>query len=412
MKEKLMNNSFTDLNVNSNIIEGLLKQGITIPTPIQASSILPALENKDIIGEAFTGSGKTLAYLIPMFHKIDTSKREMQGIILAPTHELAIQIEDQIKLLADNSGVPVTSMSIIGEVNINNQIKKLKDNKPHIIVGTTGRILDLIKKKKIAAHTIKTIVIDEGDNLLDPKRADVVKDIIKTTMKDRQLMLFSASIKIDTLAAATDLMKDPVVIKSEDKPVINPNIEHMFVVCDRRDKFEILRKIIVAVKPEKAIIFVNDNEDIELTTVKLNYHSKDCFAMNGKISKEDRKLAIESFRTGKIKILVSSDITARGLDVEGITHVFHLDLPLKLNEYLHRSGRTARGDAHGISICITTIKQLNIIKQYERAFTVKFAEKKVFGGALEDTHYASESKQDKPQKKFYDKKDSNPNSHK
>ena len=118
-------------------------------------------------------------------------------------------------------------------------------------------------------------------------------------------------------------------------------------MCDRRDKFETLRKILVAVKPEKAIIFVNDNEDIELTTVKLNYHSKDCFAMNGKISKEDRKLAIESFRNGKIKILVSSDVTARGLDVEGITHVFHLDLPLKLNEYLHRSGRTARGDAHG-----------------------------------------------------------------
>ena len=407
-----MNNSFTDLNVNSNIIEGLKMQGITIPTPIQASSILPALENKDIIGEAFTGSGKTLAYLIPMFHKIDTSKREMQGIILAPTHELAIQIEEQIKLLAENSKVPVTSMSIIGEVNINNQIKRLKDNKPHIIVGSTGRILDLIRKKKITAHTIKTIVIDEGDNLLDPKRADIAKEIIKTTMKDRQLMVFSASIKSETLETATSLMKDPVIIKSEDKPVINPNIEHMLVVCDRRDKFETLRKILVAVKPEKAIVFVNDNEDIELTTVKLNYHSKDCFAMNGKISKEDRKLAIESFRNGKIKILVSSDVTARGLDVEGITHVIHLDLPLKLNEYLHRSGRTARGDAHGISICLATVKQLNIVKKYEKEFKIKFKEKKVFGGVLEDSHYASESRQDKPNNRPYSSKTNNSKFHK
>jgi len=390
-----MENSFTNLNINPNIIEGLKKQGITVPTPIQASSILPALENKDVIGEAFTGSGKTLAYLIPLFHKIDTSKREMQGIILAPTHELAIQIEEQIKLLAENSKVPVTSMSIIGEVNINNQIKRLKDNKPHIIVGSTGRILDLIRKKKITAHTIKTIVIDEGDNLLDPKRSDIAKEIIKTTMKDRQLMVFSASIKPETLETAKSLMKDPVIIKSEDKPLMNPNIEHMFVVCDRRDKFETLRKVLVAVNPEKAIIFVNDNEDIELTTVKLNYHSKDCFAMNGKISKEDRKLAIESFRSGKIKILVSSDVTARGLDVEGITHVIHLDLPLKLNEYLHRSGRTARGDAHGTSICLATVKQLNIIKKYEKEFKIKFQEKKVFGGVLEDTHYVSESKQDK-----------------
>lgn len=401
-----MNNSFNDLNLNSNIIEGLKKQGITIPTAIQASSILPALENKDIIGEAFTGSGKTLAYLIPLFHKIDTSKREMQGIILAPTHELAIQIEDQIKLLSENSNVPVTSLSIIGDVNINNQIKKLKDTKPHIIVGSTGRILDLIRKKKITAHTIKTIVIDEGDNLLDPKRASVTQDIIKTTMRDRQLMVFSASIKPETLEIAESLMKEPVILKSEEKPAMNPNIEHMFVVCDRRDKFETLRKILVAVKPEKAIIFVNDNEDIELTTVKLNYHSKDCFAMSGKISKEDRKLAIESFRNGKIKILVSSDVTARGLDVEGITHVFHLDLPLKLNEYLHRSGRTARGNASGTSICITTIKQLNIIKKYEKEFSIKFIEKKIFGGVLEDTNPSSKAKEFKPKSKSFNNKTS------
>lgn len=399
-----MSTSFTDLNLNSNIIEGLKKQGITIPTPIQASAIMPAFENKDVIGEAFTGSGKTLAYLIPLFHKIDTTKREMQGIILAPTHELAIQIEDQIKLLAENSGVPLTSLSIIGDVNINNQIKKLKDIKPHIIVGSTGRILDLIQKKKITAHTIKTIVIDEGDNLLDPKRDAITKNIIKTTMKDRQLMVFSASIKPETLETAKSLMKDPIILKTESKPSINPNIKHMFIVCERRDKFETLRKLLVAVNPEKAIIFVNDNDDIELTTVKLNYHSKDCFAMTGKISKEDRKLAIESFRNGKIKILVSSDVTARGLDVEGVTHVFHLDLPLKLNEYLHRSGRTARGNAHGTSICLATAKQLNIIKKYEKEFNIQFEQKKVFGGILEDYAYTPDQKSPKVKSNSYNNK--------
>ncbi|NRT34269.1 DEAD/DEAH box helicase [Clostridium beijerinckii] len=399
-----MINSFSDLNLNSSIIEGLQKQNINIPTSIQADSILPALEGKDIIGEAFTGSGKTLAYLLPLFHKIDTSKREMQGIILAPTHELAKQIEDQIKLLAENSSFPITSLSIIGDVNINNQIRKLKEIKPHIIVGSTGRILDLIRKKKITAHTIKTIVIDEGDNLLDPKRANITKDIIKSTMRDRQLMLFSASIRPETLETAKSLMKDPIIIKSESKPLMNPNIEHMFILCERRDKFETLRKILVAVKPEKAIIFVNNNDDIEITTAKLNYHSKDCFAMTGKISKEDRKLAIESFRTGKIKILVSSDVTARGLDVADITHVFHLDLPLKLNEYLHRSGRTARGNAHGTSICILTVQQLNIIKKYEREFNIQFKEKKVFGGVLEDANYNSNTKQYEQKNKSYSSK--------
>ncbi|MFT8348415.1 DEAD/DEAH box helicase [Clostridium saccharoperbutylacetonicum] len=407
-----MNNSFSDFNLNSNIIEGLKKQGITTPTTIQSLSITPAIENKDIIGEAFTGSGKTLAYLLPLFHKIDINKKEMQGIILAPTHELAIQIEDQIKLLAQNSNVPLTSLCIIGDVNINNQIKKLKEIKPHIIVGSTGRILDLIQKKKITAHTIKTIVIDEADNLLDPKRSIVTQNIIKTTMRDRQLMMFSASIKAETLETAKTLMKEPVIIKGEDKPQINPNIEHMLVVCERRDKFETLRKLLVAVKPEKAIIFVNDNEDIELTTVKLNYHSKDCFAMTGKISKEDRKLAIESFKSGKIKILVSSDVTARGLDVEGITHVFHLDLPLKLNEYLHRSGRTARGDAHGTSICLTTIKQLSIIKKYEKEFKVEFKQKKVFGGILEDYHYSPDETPEKKHNESHSNKFNNSKFHK
>lgn len=391
--------TFNDLNLDSNIIEGLKKQGITDPTSIQATAITPAMENKDVIGEAFTGSGKTLAYLLPIFHKINTSKREMQAIVLAPTHELALQIEAQIKLLAENSSVPVTSFSVIGDVNINNQIKKLKEIKPHIIVGSTGRILDLIRKKKITAHTIKTIVIDEGDNLLDPKRAQITKDIIKTTMRDRQLLVFSASIKPETLLTCERLMKEPVIIKSEEKAEMNPNIEHMLFVCDRRDKFETLRKIIVAAKPEKAIIFVNSNEDIEMTTAKLNFHSKDCFAMNGHISKEDRKLAIESFRNGKIKILVSSDVTARGLDVEGVTHIFHLDLPLKVNEYLHRAGRTARGNNTGVSIAIATVKQLNIIKKYEKEFNIKFEEKEAFGGKILYKNIPSEAYNERTPKK-------------
>lgn len=379
-----MNKSFKELNLNSNIINGLKKQGITEPTTIQSSCIIPAIENKDIIGESYTGSGKTLAYLLPLFEKIDTSKREMQALVLAPTHELALQIENQIKLLAKNSEVAMTSLSIIGDVNINNQIKKLKEVKPHIIVGSTGRILDLINKKKITAHTIKTIVIDECDNLLDPKKIDLTKKVIKTTMRDRQLMAFSASIKEDVLTCTKELMKDPVVIKSDEKPQLNPNIEHLFFVCEKRDKFETLRKIIAATNPQKAIVFVNNSDDIDMTTIKLNYHSKDCFAMSSHISKEDRKLAIDSFRSGKIKILVSSDLTARGLDVKDVTHIFHLDLPLKFNEYLHRSGRSARGSKSGTSICIATPKELNIIKKYEKEFNVKFKEKRVYGGKIED----------------------------
>ena len=197
-----MNKSFNELNISESIINGLAKQNITIPTGIQETSIPFALENKDIIAEAHTGTGKTLAFLIPIFEKINYEKREMQAIILAPTHELVMQIETQIKLLASNSSMGITSLSIMGESNIEKQIKKLKEIKPHIIVGSPGRILDLIRKKKITAHTIKTIVLDEADNLLSKNKPAIIKDIIKSTMKDRQLMFFSASINNETLKLA------------------------------------------------------------------------------------------------------------------------------------------------------------------------------------------------------------------
>lgn len=222
-----MNKSFNELNINQSIVMALKKQNITTPTGIQETSIPFALENKDIIAEAHTGTGKTLAFLIPIFEKINLEKREMQAIILAPTHELVVQIESQIKLLATNSHMDIKSLSIMGESNIEKQIKKLKEIKPHIIVGSPGRILDLIKKRKITAHTIKTIVLDEADNLLSKNKPTIIKDIIKSTMKDRQLMFFSASINKETLNLAKTLVKEVEIIKIENKSEINPRIEHI-----------------------------------------------------------------------------------------------------------------------------------------------------------------------------------------
>lgn len=379
-----MINSFEELNLNLNIIEGLKKQNITLPTHIQSLAIPLALENKDIIAEAYTGSGKTLAFLTPIFQKINDDKREMQAIILAPTHELVIQIESQIKLLSQNANMKVTSLSIIGEANIDRQIKKLKEIKPHIIVGTCGRVLDLIKKKKIAAHTIKTIVIDEADNLLDEKNIENIEGIIKSTMRDRQLMCFSATINEKAINVAKDLMKEPTILKTTEKSLINPNIEHMYVLCEQREKFDVLRKLIAATNPNKSIVFTNKAYDIEKVVLKLNYHDKNTFGLYGNIDKEKRRVAIESFRNGKIHILVSSDLSARGMDVCDITHIFNLDLPRSSKEYLHRSGRTARGNASGTSICLVTKYELNDLKKYEKVLKIKFKGKKLYRGQLQD----------------------------
>lgn len=377
-----MNKSFKELGLNENIINGLEKQGITEPTEIQVLTIPSALENKDVIGEAHTGSGKTLAFVCPLFQKVNTEKREMQALILAPTHELVMQIEAQIKLLAENSEMPVTSLTIIGDVNIDKQIKRLRDVKPHIVVGTPGRVIDLIRKKKITAHTLKTIVIDEGDNLLDNTSAKTVQEIIKTTMRDRQLMVFSATISKGTLEVAQSIMKEPEVLKSERETTLNPNIEHIYIEVDQRDKFETLRKLIAATNPEKAIVFLNNGYEINAVTEKLNYHDKATFGVHKRLTKEQRQLALEKFRNGKINILVSSDVSARGLDVPGVTHIINLDCPINYNEYLHRAGRTARGNASGTTISLVTPKEISSIKGYEKKFKIKINKKILKGGNL------------------------------
>jgi ATP-dependent RNA helicase DeaD len=376
-----MSNSFSALGLNLNLIEGLKKEGITEPTDIQIKSIPLALQNKDIISQSQTGTGKTLAYLLPIFQKIDSSKKEMQTIILAPTHELSIQIDKEIQLLSKNSGLPITSTSIIGEVNIKRQIDKLKE-KPHIIVGSTGRIFELIKKKKISAHTIKTIVIDEGDKLLDANNLDGVKDVIKTTMRDRQLMLFSATITAETLNIAKDLMKDPEFVKVEDKNIVNENINHIHFVCERRDKMEILRKLIASINPQRAIVFINKTEETQVTTEKLQYHYIRAYGLYGKASKEERKKALDGFKNGSIQILVASDLAARGLDIKGVTHIINLDLPEDSKEYLHRVGRTGRAGKTGTAISIVTEREIPTIKKYEKDFNIKIEIKDIYKGKI------------------------------
>ena len=379
-----MNKSFNELNINQSIVMALKKQNITTPTGIQETSIPFALENKDIIAEAHTGTGKTLAFLIPIFEKINLEKREIQAIILAPTYELVVQIESQIKLLATNSHMDIKSLSIMGESNIEKQIKKLKEIKPHIIIGSPGRILDLIKKRKITAHTIKTIVLDEADNLLSKNKPTIIKDIIKSTMKDRQLMFFSASINKETLNLAKTLVKEVEIIKIENKSEINPRIEHICILGSLRDRFENLRKLLAAEQPKRAIVFVNNNTELRQINEKLQYHKVKSTAIYGNASKEERQRALDSFRRGKCNVLVSSDLSARGLDIPEVSHIISLDFPVNPNEYLHRAGRTARGNNSGVSVCFITNKDIEILQSYEKAFDIEFTVKKLYGGKLMD----------------------------
>ena len=364
-----MQTTFETFLTNPALIAGLAKQEITTPMPIQSLVIEPALANKDLIASSHTGSGKTLAYLLPIFQKIDPKLKQVQALILAPTHELVAQINQTIKRLANDAELPITSAVMMGNMNIEKQIKTLK-TKPHIIVGSSGRILELIKKKKLTAHTLKTIVIDEADNLLDKNQSQDVTAIIKSALRDTQIMLFSATIHPNTQKVAESFMKDPLIISTSKETLLNPNIEHFYIQSEQRKKFETLRKLLNTIHPQKALIFANNIHEVEVIVNKLVYHDKNVSGLFGSQTKQQRQQTLDNFRNGKLNILVSSDLSARGLDIDDVTHIFNLDLPPSAHDYLHRAGRTARGNKSGTAICLVSPKEQATLKEYEKKLKI------------------------------------------
>ncbi len=374
--------TFHAFEIKENLIEGLYKENITEPTAVQEAAIPVALQNLDCLATAATGSGKTLAYLLPVFERVDTNSKELNTLILAPTHELVVQINMVIKRLAKNSDTALRSTTIVGNVNIKRQLEALKA-KPHIIVGTPGRVLELIQMKKLKSHQAKVIVIDEADKLLADSNIKTVQAIIKTTLRDRQLLAFSASLHPTTQERAIAMMKEPTVIDlSAEKP--NLDIEHFCLVVERRKKIDTLRKLLHAVQPKKALVFINRNELIQEVTDKLNFHHIKAECIYGNASKVERKAALDAFRSGKSTVLIASDLLARGLDLPELSHVINLDLPAEVNEYIHRAGRTGRAGNKGTAISMVTENEINFLEGVERKFDIEFEVKELSRGQLID----------------------------
>lgn len=376
-----MEQTFEGMHLNRSLVEALKLADITVPTEIQQKVIPEAQKSSDLIFQSETGTGKTLAYLLPLFEKLDTEKKEMQALILVPTHELAIQVIRVIEMLSLNSELKASSTPVIGDVNITRQVDKLR-TKPHIIVGTAGRILELIQKKKISAHTIKTVIIDEADRLLDDSNIEGIKAVIKTTLKERQIMMCSASMSARTIERARLLMKEPRVIKSKNVIEVPDTIDHIYFVAEQRDKIDVLRKLVRIINPPKAIAFFGNAEDIAEAAEKLKYHKLRADGLHGSNVKSDRKKTMDDFKSGRLQLLIASDIAARGLDIEGVTHIFNVNIPERSMEYLHRAGRTGRNGNEGVAISIVTEKEIPVIKQYENELRISIIPKSMYNGAI------------------------------
>jgi ATP-dependent RNA helicase DeaD len=355
--------TFTDLQLPPDLIAALAKQQIAEPTPIQVAALPVLLEGKDAYLQAETGTGKTLAYLLPIFCRLDAAQATTQAAILAPTHELAIQIHRQCCDLAQNAGRPIRTVLLIGGTATDRQIEKLK-KKPHLVVGSPGRVGELIGKGKLKAKDLRSIVIDEADRLLNEESVAAVRAIIQAAPRTRQLIFASATREPESTAVIAELSPDLSLLQAG-AAAVNENIEHLYLVCEERDKPDELRRLLNALTPERAIVFVHRNDVAEKIAAKLAHHRIPVADLSTDLHKQDRKHAMDGLRSGAIRVLIASDIAARGLDIKGVTHIFNFDVPTMSKAYLHRVGRTARAGAKGVAVSLVTEIEARVIPRYQ-----------------------------------------------
>ena len=372
--------AFSDLGIIPALESALAADGITEPTAIQVEAIPALLAGKNAYLSAETGTGKTLAYLLPLFAQIDPGQRALQVIIVVPTHELAMQIFAVGRDLAQQAGLHIRVQALIGGVSTKRQLEKLK-SKPHIIVGTPGRISELIKIRKIKPHTVKSIIVDEVDRLLVGESLTEIRGIIKATLRERRLVFVSATQRAETSQEAAVLAPDLVQIRAGADQV-NAAIEHFYIECEERDKPEVLRKLLRALRPERAIVFMHRTANAEVLAAKLAHHQIAVVDLHGAHDNARRKKAIDDFRQADAKVLIASDIAARGLDIRGVSHVFNFDIPTQSKDYLHRVGRTSRAGSAGCAVSLMTAQELRLVKRYRSELDIVLRVGHLSGGVF------------------------------
>jgi superfamily II DNA/RNA helicase len=372
--------TFTDLQLPPDLITALSKQQISEPTPIQSAALPVLLAGQDAYLNAETGTGKTLAYLLPLMARIDPAQAATQVVIVAPTHELSIQIHRQSCDLAQNAGRAIRSVLLIGGTATARQIEKLK-SKPQVVVGSPGRIVELIERGKLKTNHLRAIVVDEADRLLQDESLKWIQKIIGLAPPARQLIFASATIEAQTREVLATLAPQLVTL-SPGTVAVNENIRHLYLICEERDKPDILRKLLHALDVPRSIVFVHRNEVAERVAAKLAHHKLAVADLSAELDKLDRKHAMDGIRSGAINIMIASDLAARGLNIPAVTHVFNLDAPTKAKAYLHRVGRTGRAGAPGTAISLLTEIEARLVRRYEQELDIVMQRVEVRGGEI------------------------------
>lgn len=349
-----MENSFKQYKINDDIIKAIDALGYKSPSDVQKKVIPVILNNKDVIVKSQTGSGKTAAFGIPLCEKVIWDETKAQGLVLTPTRELAIQVKEEIQNLGRFKRV--RACAVFGKQPFSEQIRELKQ-RTHIVVGTPGRVLDHINRETFDISNIKYLVLDEADEMLNMGFIDQVKEIINKLNKNRQTMLFSATISDDILDLSSKYMKEPESIEIKAQKLITDTINHYIYKVNEEDKPNELRKILLTELPDGAVVFCKTKENVNKVCENLKRRGYSVDKIHGGMLQKDRMMVMDKFKQGAFRILVSTDIAARGIDVEGLTHVINYDLPVEKEAYVHRIGRTGRAGAKG--------KAISLVNQYE-----------------------------------------------
>ncbi|MBQ0039323.1 MAG: DEAD/DEAH box helicase [Treponema sp.] len=383
--------TFSDFKIDQTIIAKLEELSITEPTAVQAKSMPLIAAGKNIMFQSETGTGKTFAYLLPLLTRLmatENPKKNVRLMIASPTYELASQIKNQVQAVCG-----IKCALLIGGAPIARQIDMLRE-KPEVVIGGPARLLELIHLKKLKADAVETLVLDEADRLLSKELRDDTEGLLERLPRKVQLIGNSATVSDYTrtiLQKARDGLNageteqdkiELVTLPMED--VLRKRITHWAIFAERRDKIDTLRSFINAVKPEKLLVFTSRNDQIDNITSKLQYKGIECASLSGKTDKRDRKAAIDRFRSGKIKVLITTDLTSRGLDIQDISHVIQMDLPEKEDFFIHRSGRTARAGKSGINCVIGDAFEMQNYARLEKKLKIKVYPKMLYKGQLVD----------------------------
>ncbi|RXA68849.1 DEAD/DEAH box helicase [Enterococcus hirae] len=380
-----MHLKFKELELSPEILKSVERAGFEEATPIQSETIPLALSGKDVIGQAQTGTGKTAAFGLPMLEKIDTNRHELQGLVIAPTRELAIQTQEELYRLGRDKRVRV--QAVYGGADIGRQIRGLKD-RPHIVVGTPGRMLDHINRHTLKLGTVETLVLDEADEMLNMGFLEDIENIISKVPEERQTLLFSATMPPAIKNIGVKFMKSPTHVKIKAKEMTADLIDQYYVRAKEYEKFDIMTRLFDVQTPELTIVFGRTKRRVDELARGLEARGYRAEGIHGDLSQQKRMSVLRSFKNGHLDILVATDVAARGLDISGVTHVYNYDIPQDPESYVHRIGRTGRAGKGGMSVTFVTPNEMSYLHVIENLTKKRMAtlrpptEKEAFKGQL------------------------------